>query len=90
MYLVAIEAEADSDTNKVATPGKIKILMGRAERAVERLKNIIAEIGEEKYEQEFKECEALLKGAGHFCFVRTKVSLMRFLQLQKKSTRCPM
>ena len=70
--MLGIEAEADSDTNKVATPAKIKILMSRAERAEQRLENIILEIGEEKYEEEFKECGAMLKGAGHFRFVRSQ------------------
>ncbi len=71
------EAEADEDadtntTNKVATPEKIKILMARAERAEERLENIILEIGEDKYDEEFKECGAMLKGGGHFRYVRNQ------------------
>ena len=32
-HVLGIEAEADSDTNKVATPEKIKILMASAEHA---------------------------------------------------------
>ena len=75
-HVLGIEAEAgidpNTDSNKVATPEKIKILMGRAERIVERQDALKEEIGEEQYKAEFNECGAMLHGANHFRYVRNQ------------------